>query len=191
MVTTHTRLRAHGHCTSSTLIGGKTVEPIQVRFTLHLMDQRSKWTQDGCKVCIDSYMSSNGSFFMVTWMIFKNHLLEVGLTQNHETIAFWNLKTIDLFYFRMCENPMWIKIHGNSICLRARDHSTWFWKCLGTAFGHFLFGFSQFHGHGSWLVCEAALTASLCVIGAQTLAEIGMLVSFFHFRDTRGYITSE
>ena len=34
--------------------------------------------QDGCKV----YMVLNGSCFMVTWIIFENHLLEVGLTQN-------------------------------------------------------------------------------------------------------------
>ena len=32
--------------------------------------------QDGCKVHIDSYTSSNGSCFMVTWTIFQNHLLE-------------------------------------------------------------------------------------------------------------------
>jgi hypothetical protein len=28
---------------------------------------------------------------------------------------------------------------------------------LGRAFGHFSFGLSQFHGRGSWLVCEVAL----------------------------------
>ena len=44
----------------------------------------SMWTQDGCKVHMDSYMASNGSCFMVTWTTFKNHLLEVGLTQNHQ-----------------------------------------------------------------------------------------------------------
>jgi hypothetical protein len=38
--------------------------------------------QDGCKVYMDSYMASNGSCFMITWTILKNHLLEVGLTQN-------------------------------------------------------------------------------------------------------------
>jgi hypothetical protein len=27
------------------------------------------------------------------------------------------------------------------------------------AFGHFSFGLSQLHGHGSWLVCEVALIA--------------------------------
>ena len=32
-----------------------------------------------------------------------------------------------------------------------------FGGCLGTAFGHFLLGLSQFHGHDSWLVCEVAL----------------------------------
>ena len=31
---------------------------------------------------------------------------------------------------------------------------------LGSAFGHFLL-LSQFHGHGSWLVCEVALKAGL------------------------------
>ena len=43
--------------------------------------------------------------------------------------------------------PAWIEIHWNNISvddlatydftlhLRARDHTTWLWKCLGTAFG--------------------------------------------------------
>ena len=61
--------------------------------------------QDGCKVHMDSYMASNGSCFMVTWIIFKNHLLEVGLTQNRETMALRTLTTVDLFYFIMCEDP--------------------------------------------------------------------------------------
>ena len=42
--------------------------------------------QDGCKVYMGSYVASNESCFMVTWTILKNHLLEVGLTQNRETI---------------------------------------------------------------------------------------------------------
>ena len=36
------------------------------------------------KVYMGSYMASNGSWFMVTWILFKNRLLEVGLTQNAE-----------------------------------------------------------------------------------------------------------
>ena len=42
---------------------------------------------------------------MVTWTIFNNHLLEVGLTQNRETMALRMLTTVDLLYFIMCEDP--------------------------------------------------------------------------------------
>ena len=48
---------------------------------------------------------------MFSWIIFKNHLLEVGLTQNWEIMEFQMLPTIDLFYFIMCEDPRWIEIH--------------------------------------------------------------------------------
>ena len=80
-------------------------EPFQVHFTLRLRDQQSMWMQDGCEVHVDSYMALNGSCFMVTWIIFKNHLLEVGRTQNWETTALRTLTTVDLFYFIMCEDP--------------------------------------------------------------------------------------
>jgi hypothetical protein len=78
-------------------------EPVQVRFTLRLRDQWSTWMQDGCKVYMDSYMASIGSCFMVTWIIFKNRLLEVGLTQNQETMTLRTLTTIELLYFIMHE----------------------------------------------------------------------------------------
>ena len=42
---------------------------------------------------------------MVTWIILNNHFLEVGLTQNRETMAPRMLTTVDLFYFIMCEDP--------------------------------------------------------------------------------------
>ena len=76
-------------------------ERVQVRFTLRLRDQ----LQDECKVYMDSYMASNGSCFLVTWITLRNHLLEVGLTQNQETMALQTLTTVDLFYFIMCEDP--------------------------------------------------------------------------------------
>jgi hypothetical protein len=41
---------------------------------------------------------------MVTWIIFKNHFLDVGLTKNRETMALRTLTTVDLFYFIMCED---------------------------------------------------------------------------------------
>ena len=71
-------------------------EPVQVHFTLRLRDQLSMRMQDGCKVYTDSCMTSNGSRFRVTWIIFQNHLLEVGLTQNQETMALRSLTTVTL-----------------------------------------------------------------------------------------------
>ena len=50
-------------------------------------------------------MASNESCFKVTWTIFENHMLEVGLTQNWETMALRTLTTIGFFYFIMCDNP--------------------------------------------------------------------------------------
>ena len=80
-------------------------EQVRIRFTLRLRDQRSKWMQDGCKVYMDSYMASKRSYFMITWTIFKNHLLEVSLTQNREIMTLQMLTTmIDLFYYMMCED---------------------------------------------------------------------------------------
>ena len=61
--------------------------------------------QDGCKVYMESYTTSTGSHFMVTWTIFINHLLEVGPTQNRETMALRTLTTVDSFYFIMREDP--------------------------------------------------------------------------------------
>ena len=61
--------------------------------------------QNGRKVYVASYMASNGSCFMVTWIIFKNHLSEVGLTQKREIMALRTLNSVDLFYYIMCEDP--------------------------------------------------------------------------------------
>ena len=99
-------------------------ELVQVCFTLHLRNQRSMWIQDGCKIYMDSYMASNGSCFMVTWILFKNHLLQVGLTQNRETMALWTLTTVGLFYYIMVWGPAWMEIHWNSIWLEAPSHMT-------------------------------------------------------------------
>ena len=70
-------------------------------------------------------MASNGSCFMVTWIVFENHLLEVSLTQNRwETMALRTLTTVDILCFIMCEDTTWIEIHWNSIWLRVRSHVT-------------------------------------------------------------------
>jgi hypothetical protein len=41
---------------------------------------------------------------MVTWTFSQNRLLEVGLTQNQETMALQMLTIVDLVYFIMCED---------------------------------------------------------------------------------------
>ena len=60
--------------------------------------------QDGCKVYMGSYVASNASCFMVAWIVFENRLLEVGPTQNRETMALRMLTTVSLVYFIMCED---------------------------------------------------------------------------------------
>jgi hypothetical protein len=59
------------------------------------MDITSTWIPTG---------ASNGSCFTITWITFQNHLLEVGITQNQETMAFRTLTTVELFYYVMREN---------------------------------------------------------------------------------------
>ena len=49
-----------------------------------------------------------------------------------------------------------LNLHLVTRHFRARDQATWFWKCLGSTFGHFLVGL-PFQGHNSWRVCKVAL----------------------------------
>ena len=52
---------------------------------------------------MDSNMASNGPCFMVSWTVFKNHLLEVGLTQNRwETMALRTVISVDFFNVVLC-----------------------------------------------------------------------------------------
>jgi hypothetical protein len=64
--------------------------------------------------------------------------------------------TVELFYFIMCEDLHEWKFIELALCWGPghkwlRDHTTWSWDGLWTL----SLGLSQFHGHGSWLVCEA------------------------------------
>jgi hypothetical protein len=63
---------------------------------------------------------------MVTWSIFKNHLLEVSLTQNHRPCHFECSQPMILYFilFFRVWRPVWIKIHWNSIWLRVRSQIT-------------------------------------------------------------------
>ena len=109
-------------------------ELIQVRFTLCLRDQWSMWTHDGCKVYMDSYMTSNRSCFMITWTILKNHLLKVGLNTkpwDHITTNAHNRWFILSYHVW---EPAWIEINWNSIWLRAWSHmaSRYTWGSVTT-----------------------------------------------------------
>jgi hypothetical protein len=54
---------------------------------------------------MDPYMALNGSRFMVTWTLFKHHLLKADQTQNRETTALRTLTATDSFYLIIYENP--------------------------------------------------------------------------------------
>ena len=81
--TSHTRLRARDRCTFKHSRWWKWRS--RSKFT-----SRHAWGTNGVSGCkmdvkstwIRSYMASNGSCVMVTWVVFKIHLLEVGLIQN-------------------------------------------------------------------------------------------------------------
>jgi hypothetical protein len=88
------------------------------------------WGTNGvseCKTGVEStwvLTSHQMDHFVVTWIIFKNHLLKIGLTQNRETMALWTLITVDFILFYHAWGPAWIEIHRNSILLRAQSHMT-------------------------------------------------------------------
>ena len=118
----------------------KKTELVQVRSTLSLRDQESLWMhQDGCKVYMDSFLHGikNGSCFMVTWIIFENYLLEVGLTQNPIGRP-WHFKCSQplvysiLFYHVW--GPAWTEIQWNSTWSRAWSHmaSDYTWGSVAT-----------------------------------------------------------
>jgi hypothetical protein len=104
--TSHTRPRARDYYTPSTLIGGKCrAGPNLLHTTLEGPTEYISECKMDCKVHMDSYMASNGSCFMVTRTISKNHLLEVGLTQTREIMALRMLTTVELFQIIMLEDP--------------------------------------------------------------------------------------
>ena len=70
--------------------------------------------------------------------------------------------------------PTWVEIHWTSIWLRVRSHMASTLHLKIREYNNYMilkvccdglwtmsFGLSQFHGHGSWLVCEVALYSRL------------------------------
>ena len=128
------------------------------------------WMQDGCK-------SLHGFLRGSQWIMFHGHLDYFRKPPlggrpsikpcDHGTLNVYN-RWIVLFY-RMWGST-WIKIHWNSIWVRAQSHVTLHYTRgpVTTLYGFggvlrwpwdTFFWALAIHGHGSWLVCEVALSA--------------------------------
>jgi hypothetical protein len=145
-------------------------ELVQVCFTLHLRNQWSKWVYDGCKVYMDSYMG-------VKWIMFHGQLdylkkLSLGCRPKLKIGRSWHSEISQSFIYYILlavTKPHEWKIieiaFGWGPSHIMTSHYTWgsvttlhdFGSVLGQPWALFL-GFSLFHDHGSWLVCEVALT---------------------------------
>ena len=138
--TSHTRLIARDHYTSSTLIGGKGGASPSSLHSSHYTWETNRVCE--CKMDVKSTWILTwhhmDHVFMVTWTIsLKPPLGDRPNTKpgDHGTPNSHN-RLFTLFYHVW--GPSWISIHWNGIWWRAWSHMT--------------IGFSQFHGHGS-LAC--------------------------------------
>jgi hypothetical protein len=85
--------------------------------------------QDGCEVYMDSYMASNGSCFMIIWIIFKTPPFGGWLTTNLGDHGIPNARDRWFILFYHVWGSARIEIHLNSIWLRAwsdmTSHHSW------------------------------------------------------------------
>jgi hypothetical protein len=99
----------------------ENAEPVQVRYFTLSYAWGTNGVSECCKVDVKVYvdffyMASNGSCFItVTWTILKNHLLEVGLRQNRETMAhdhgIMNVQHRWFILLYCVWGPTWIESH--------------------------------------------------------------------------------
>jgi hypothetical protein len=98
-------------------------EPVQVRFTLSLRDQRSMWMQDGCK----AYMDSHLDYFQKP---------SLGGRPNTKPGDYGTPNTHNRWFslFHHVWGPPWTEIHWNSIWVRAQSHmaSQYTWGSVTT-----------------------------------------------------------
>ena len=125
--TSWTRMRARDHCTSSTLIGRKSkARPSSLHTTLEGPTEyvNARWIQS-----VHVFLQG------IEWIMFHGHLdyflkttyLEVGLTQNQETMALQTLTTIGVFSFIVREDPHEWKCIETTFCwgpCHIRPHTT-------------------------------------------------------------------
>ena len=135
------RLRAHDQYTSSTH-WWKRWSPS--KFTLHYA-----W---GTNKACECKMALNGPCFMVTWNIFKTTSWgrpdtkpwDHGTPNVHNCWLILFIKREDRmnrisFKYHLVESPVKYDFILHS---RIGNHPTGLWSCVGTAFGHFLLGFT-------------------------------------------------
>ena len=154
--TSHTRLTACDHYTSSTLIGGEGgAGPSSLHTMLEGPTELCECKMDGKCTWIPTWHQMDRGF-VVNWIDFffkpplggrsKTKLGDHGTANAHNC---WFIISCHVW------GAAWTQIHWNSIwfrvehiwvhtTLRARDHTTWFWMCVGTAIGHFLLGSHNF-----------------------------------------------
>ena len=137
------------------------------------------WMQDGCIVCMDSYMESHKSCHLDFFQKPPRGGRPNTKLRDHGTP---NIHNHFFLLFYHVWGPAWKEVHWNSIWLRARSHMTshYTWgpvptlHDLGGVLGQPLDTFfwalncspkqlhvphvSWSHGHGSWLVCKVALS---------------------------------
>ena len=136
----HTRLRARDHYTSSTVIIGKDGAGPGLLHT----------TLEGPTEYVNArWMSSLHGFlhgiewimFYITWTIFKNHFLEVGLTQNPKIMALWTFTTVDFFSILSCVRTCMNRNSLKQRLVESRSHMT----------SHYTWGFVTTHDFGGVL----------------------------------------
>jgi hypothetical protein len=102
--------------------------------------------------------SLHGFPHSIQWIMFHGHLdyfqkPPLGDRRNTKpedsgTVALQTFIYLILSCMRTCKNRNLLKLHlvegpityDFTLHLRVRDHTTWFWRCPGTAFGHFPLG---------------------------------------------------
>ena len=136
-----------------------------------------KWMQDGIKVFLHGFLHGIESIMFHGHLdYFQTPFLGGRSNTKSEDYGTLNAHNHWFILFYHVWRPARIEIHWNSSWLRApshiashlhlrvRDHTTWCWRCVGTAFEHFSFGLPQLHGHGSWLMCEVALEGGVLMV---------------------------
>jgi hypothetical protein len=167
----HMRLRACNHCHFKHSHWWKR------RSRSKFAASHYAWGTDGGSMWVNAIrwmQSPHGFLHDIKWIMFHGHLgcyrkppLGVGLPQNQETIALRTLTTVDYFILSCVRTYM----NRNSLKYGWGRGYVWLHTTLEGPWPHYMilevcwdalwtlsFGLPQLHGHGSWLVCEVALT---------------------------------